>query len=142
MVKPGPKPKPDALTERVQFRISASTLAVYEDFASVVDVPVNHVLRQVIEGSTQNLIALAAAFRQIKGGDTVKGLELYRQVLASVGPQLEMQQGVSDQWLDQAKAHQAVRDGELGEGAAASDAAADAPDASAALSRSLERDLK
>jgi hypothetical protein len=101
MAKPGPKPKEKSLTARVQFRISTETLAAYEDLAEVVDVPVHHLLRQALDESAGLMVTMAAMFRQMKGDDPAKGLQLYRQLLGSFGPQIEVQQGVLSSWEDQ-----------------------------------------
>ncbi len=103
MGKRGPKPKENALTVRVQFRISADTMAAYEDLAGVFELPVYHLMRQALDESAGMMVTMAAAFRQVKGNDPVKGLQLYRQMLDSFGPQLEVQQAVSDAWLDQVR---------------------------------------
>lgn len=102
MPKRGPKPKENPLSVRVQFRISTDTMAAYEALAEVLDVPPYHLMRQALDESAGLMITMAAAFGQVKGGDTVKGLQLYKQMIDSLGPQLEVQQGVSQAWLQQA----------------------------------------
>jgi len=101
MVKPGPKPKENTLSVRVQFRISPETLAAYEGLAEVLEVPTHNLMRQALDESAGLMITMASAFRQMKGGDPMKGLQLYKQLLGSFGPQLEVQQSVSDEWIEQ-----------------------------------------
>ncbi len=109
MGKRGPKPKVNPLSVRVQFRISADTMAAYEDLADVLELPVYHLMRQALDESAGTMITMAAAFRQMKGDDPVKGLQLYRQMLDSFAPQLEVQQGVSDVWLDEVRERVAAK---------------------------------
>jgi hypothetical protein len=109
MGKRGPKPKANPLSVRVQFRISADTMAAYEDLADVLELPVYHLMRQALDESAGTMVTMAAAFRQMKGDDPVKGLQLYRQMLDSFAPQLEVQQGVSDVWLDEVRERVAAK---------------------------------
>lgn len=102
MAKRGPKPKENPLSVRVQFRISPDTLAAFEALAEVIEVPTHHLMRQALDESAGLMITMATAFGQMKGGEPVKGLQLYRQMLDSLGPQLEVHQGVTDVWLQQA----------------------------------------
>ncbi len=101
VAKRGPKPKENPLSVRVQFRISPETLTAYEGLAEVLEVPPYHLMRQALDESAGLMITLTSAFRQFKGDDPVKGLQLYRQLLDSFGPQIEVQQGVSDEWIQQ-----------------------------------------
>lgn len=102
MAKPGPKPKENPLSVRVQFRISADTMTAYEALAEVLEVPPYHLMRQALDESAGVMLTMATAFGQVKGGEQVKGLELYRQFLDSLAPQLEVHQGVTDVWIQQA----------------------------------------
>ena len=102
MGKRGPKPKENPLSVRVQFRISTDTMAAYEALAEVLDVPTYHLMRQALDESAGLMLTMTTAFGQVKGGEPVKGIELYRKMLDSFGPQLEVQQGVTDAWLQQA----------------------------------------
>jgi hypothetical protein len=104
MAKPGPKPKENPLSVRVQFRISADTMTAYTALAKVLEVPPYHLMRQALDESAGAMLTMATAFGQVKGGDQVKGLELYRQFLSSLGPQMEVHQGVTDVWIEQAVA--------------------------------------
>jgi hypothetical protein len=108
MAKRGPKPRENTLTTRVQFRISADTMAAFEDCAEVLDVPAHHLMRQALDESAGFMVTMSAALRQMKGEDPIKGLDLYRQILSSFGPQIEVQQGVIDSWDDRLREHQAT----------------------------------
>lgn len=101
MAKRGPKPKLTPLSVRVQFRISPETKTAYDALAEVLDIPPAVLMRQALDETAGTMITLATAFGQMKEGQPVRGLGLYRQFLESLGPQLEVQRQVSDVWLEQ-----------------------------------------
>jgi hypothetical protein len=102
VAKPGPKAKENSLSVRVQFRVSADTMTAYAALAEVLEMPTHQLMRQALDDSAGAMLTMANAFRQAKGGDQVKGLELYRQFLDTLGPQMEEHQGATDELIQQA----------------------------------------
>ena len=89
--------------------VGAGGLDLAARYREVLDVPVHHLMRQALDESAGLMVTMSAMFRQMKGGDPTKGLQLYRQLLGSFGPQIEVQQGVVASWEEQLTAAIAAR---------------------------------
>jgi hypothetical protein len=130
MGKRGPRPQEKTLSARVNMRLDPDTYAAYEMFAEVTGTTPTNVMRQALDSMADTLVTMAEAFRQMKGGEPVKGLELYTMLLDSLSPQLQVQQRTGQAWLQQAldgSRHVVSDAGELGDQAAGQGAVAASP---------------